>query len=270
MASLDARQSLMQATSIPWDVRLTMEELKTALAPFFPFSKQTDERLAEYSVFQPIEECLDNVRECGGGDQPPELVYLAGGSADLPIINAALRWRFPSSGRTTVEPTMEAIALGAAWYAGMLAEYPGSEMKLTQRMYEGIYMRTRARTLEEIVSPQAVLPLKEYVIPHTFRMPDYSDRIELDLFSGTRPDDPKMQPLARRFLSFAKVVPSEREVKVIISVSRDRKINLRCTAEGNGEEINGHVEVETGEGRRKENEEGVTLPRVNPMPSRKP
>jgi molecular chaperone DnaK len=263
-ARLSTSQRLHVATDRPWPVTVTMADLKTALKPFFPYQSEPHARLTEFSFFQAVEECMDSLHGADPDAQmDPDLIYLAGGSALLPMIRHVLRRRFPNVEPLLVDRPEQAVALGAAWYAGTLAGYPGSRMELTERMYEGIFLLTRQGTMLPLVQPQSVLPIQDYEVPHSFDM-GLSDRIEIDLVSGTSVDDPKMEPLARRSLKFNGFVPPGSEVRVTVGVTDQRIIHLRCRALTGSGTISGETQIHNGLVRQGEDEVGPALPAVNP------
>jgi hypothetical protein len=114
----------------PWRTSLSLADLAECLHKFFPYSADEEDRRQDFSFFRPIQQCLDSVHEVTGRRlvfEEVDQVYLAGGSALLPMVPVAVQMVMKQKPQVVANP-LQAVALGAAWYAGMLAGYqvPGS------------------------------------------------------------------------------------------------------------------------------------------------
>jgi molecular chaperone DnaK len=272
---LDCEIEIMANTDLRWKTRVTMKDLQDALIPFFLRPRDAAARLSGFSFFTAIEECMDSLRrpDVTDPDKPPDHVFLAGGSANLPFIKQVIKKHFqdvapqhPAVEAQVVDRPMDAIALGAAWYAGSRAGFhDAGEVKLIQHMHEGIYLLTRRGEAEELVSPSEQLPVKERSVTYEVGA-GISDRLEIDLITGIGEKDVRMRPLAHLLVPLDGFVSPGVPIRLLVSVDDNRDFHLGCEATVDGAVIQGRVQIYNGYEWRGANDDGPRLPMVNPLP----
>ena len=270
------RIEVMLDTTLAWRGRLTMADMGHALRPFFIRSSDATARLTRFSFFTAIQECFDSMTAANveDGDRLPDYVFLAGGSANLPFIKrvvsnffaeeAAKRDKAWNVEPEIVDKPMDAIALGAAWYAGARAGLCDSGgVVLEQRMHEGIYLITGSGLPLELVKPSEKLPVRELLVPHELEA-GTSDRLELELVTGVGREDVNMRPLLRGDLRLSGVVPKGTPIRLYVAVDENIVASLRCEATVNNEIIIGNLE----EGSKSPGAEESSLVPVNIEPKK--
>lgn len=255
-----------------WKTLLKMPDLGEALKPFFYRDSTLEGRIAGYSFYTATEECMESLRtaKIPDPDRLPDMVFLAGGSADLPFIKQVVTRHFEALPKPRklvpemVDRPMEAVSLGAAWYAGSRAGFASSgAVELTQRMHEGIYLLTGSGVLEELVNPAAVLPVVDREIPREF-VAGTSDRLEVDLVAGTGAEDVRMRPLGRQIVKLSGFVKPDSVIRLRITVDHNRDCTLTCESTVDGKTVSGEMMFHNGYDWQKVSEVGKPLPVVNP------
>jgi molecular chaperone DnaK len=255
---------------VSWRNRLSLGDLYHALHGFFPYAAAAEDRREDYSFFRPIEQARKSVadvtgRELGPGDVHE--VYLAGGSAQLPMMAAAVQ-TILGADPVLVDPPMKAVALGAAWYAAFLAGEGGRAIALRERLFDGVYLQRAGGEFLELLSPrERVPPPGEQVwreVPQALQTDHEARVVELPLFLGNGPKDEDLTPLTRRRVDFEVPQPQGQPVHLAVRVDENRLVALRCTTRGrDGQTRRGRVEVSVGLGWEGEGDRPAALPGVN-------
>jgi hypothetical protein len=259
----------------PWLVRVTLRDLFHAVAEFMPRPAQpnmlSDDDRYHYSFNEAIRQALDSAEKVTGSPALPiDLVYLTGGSAQLPMLKDAvlsfkmLRDASPAIPVEMVDHPMEAVALGAARYAGTLAGFRETPIFLRERMFEGIYFRTEDGRFSELISPLTDISGNTAEFMRRYQTDAPGTRIEIDLFAGAGENDPEMQPIVRRSLSFSEPLPPNHYVEFTAAVTANRQVQLGCRTELDGRRIYGSIKVQRkGLDWVREEDAGTSLPPVN-------
>lgn len=248
----------------PWSTELTLNDLALALRHFFPFQDRLNWRI-DGRFFQPIQECLDSVGEITGQSLAPSEIsgaFLAGGSAQLPMVAQAVQ-TIVGQRPVLVDQPMRAVALGAAWFAGLQVGFSDDPPTLQERLYEGIYLQTVGGGFAELLSPRLPIPVEQRRLPASLFMAQPDRRLEVELFTGKGPDDLEMQPLARRRIDFHRLLPGGHPIDLEISVDENRRIRFRFSTTADGSEAVGSAEVSTAAGWVDAHDLGAALPPVN-------
>ncbi|MCP4545319.1 MAG: Hsp70 family protein [bacterium] len=229
-----------------WRTELHGQDLAAALLEYFPLDDNVRRRREEVTFFRPIQECLDAARGITGETVEPAEAWLAGGSAYLPFIPFAIRKILDIPCRIVSEP-MHAIALGAAWFAG-LHDFGDGEMTIRERMFEGIYLQTADQSFVEMVGARELVPMARIERPDLLAMPMADLRVEVDLFVGhdgpscdTKEVAPKLMPLARRRISFPELLPREQRISVGVEVTANREVLFDFSTHVAGRQLAGQV-----------------------------
>jgi molecular chaperone DnaK len=267
----------------PFPLAVKLKELLVALAEFMPRSADDDKY--HYSFTEAITQALDTADRVSA-DHPPkvDLVYLTGGSSRLPVLRDAVLYHPALRGKkvpvTPVAEPMDAVALGAARYAGTLAQFQEGRVVLTERMFEGIYLRTDAGAPRPLIPPMTDITADTVEVTHTFETSGPGTRAEIDLFTGSGDGDAEMRPIRKRSLSFPEVLPPGHLVHFTATVTPNRQVGLSCWTELNGRRVPGAVEVRAERAGRpggdgevvqqglkwvREDDCGDPLPAVNPL-----
>jgi len=248
-----------------WSTTLNLDDLASELKPFFPFSADEDERRQDYSFFKPIQQCLDSVALVTGqrfsGHEVDE-VYLAGGSSLLPMVSSAVQ-RILSQKPKVVANPMDAIALGAAWYAGILQGYLNERLSVQERLFDGLFLQIEAGNFVQLLSSQEKVPLAKRRLEHVLTLTQHDRRIEVALFMGTGLDDPHMVPLARRRVDFGTLLPPGHPIHLTVCVTENRQVEFEFSSEFHGRVLQGQIEVSACLGWEREDALGLALPEVN-------
>jgi molecular chaperone DnaK (HSP70) len=251
----------------PWTTQLNLQELGETLRYFFPgWAQTTYGQCAEDGrFFEPIVSCLDSAVLITGHPVASEdlrAVYLCGGSAYLPMVSAAVQ-KVTALSPVLVDEPMHAVALGAAWLAGLRQGYGGAPPKLTERLCEGVYLKTNVGDFVELLSPREQVPVQSRELAGKLFMGQLDRCLVVELFIGNSADDPDLQPLARRRLDFGALLPGGHPIRLEITVDENRRMHMKFVSEHDGKTLRGHATVATSGGWINEDEIGEDLPAVN-------
>ena len=86
---------------------------------------------------------------------------LAGGSSLLPMSFSSAVQRILCQRPQVVANPMPAIALGAAWYHGMLRGYSGHPITVRERLFDGLFLQTETGRFVQLLGPKEEVPLAE-------------------------------------------------------------------------------------------------------------
>lgn len=229
-----------------WTTELHGEDLAIALLQYFPLDANPKRRREEVTFFRPIQECLDAARDITGKEVEPTEVWLTGGSAYLPFIPYAVQKVLAVPNRLVFEP-MNAVAMGAAWFAG-LQDFGDGRTQVRERMFEGIYLQAADQSFVELVGAREEIPMARVERRNLLAMPMADHRVEVDLFvgfAGSSPDTRKVEaqlmPLARRRISFPEPLPEGQSITVGVEVTANREVVLDFTAYLGERRISGQV-----------------------------
>ena len=229
-----------------WRTELTGNDLAAALLEYFPLDDDPGRRREEVTFFRPIQECRDAASKMTEGTSEPDEIWLAGGSAYLPFIPVATQQLIKKPCRLVRQP-MHAVALGAAWFAG-LEFFGDGAMRIRERMFEGIYLRTADGGFVEMVGARERVPMERIEHGDLLAMPMSDRRVEVDLFvghddSGDDPaeGEPKLMPLARRRVSFPKALDKGQRISVGAEVTPSREVLLDFFTSAEGQRLSGQV-----------------------------
>lgn len=212
-----------------------------------------DNDVYTYTFNEAIRQALESAGHRGSYEKPPvDLVYLTGGSSRLPMLRDAVllydSWWKKNVPVIHVADPMDAVALGAARYAGTLAGFDGGRVALRERMFEGLYLGTASGAPRPLIDPMVDITDKTVEETHTFQTSGPGTRAEIDLFTGSGEGDPDLQPIRKRSLSFTEVLPPGHPVHFTATVTPNRQVGLSCWTTLNGQRLNGRVEVRTARG----------------------
>ena len=279
-----------------WRTEVHGDDLTAALVEYFPYGDEVSRRRQEVTFFRSIEECLDAAREITGEAVVPTEVWLAGGSAYLPVIPYAIRKRLPDTPCRLVGEPMHAVALGAAWFAG-LHDFGEGEITIRERMFDGIYLQTADQKFVELVGARELVPRPRIDRPDILAMPAAGRRIAVDLFAGhdfspsrahrrdpgrrrSRPAETNearyrshdsvgpgrmLTPLARRQVSFSEFLHSGQRISVGVEVSPNREVLFDFSTHLGGRQLTGQVTASLAYGGGSAGEERP-LPPINLTP----
>jgi molecular chaperone DnaK len=251
----------------PWRYEMTLEDMARALEEFFPLSADRQSRESEYTFYRPIQQCLTSVGQITQPLEPEEVdaVYLTGGSSLLPMVPYMVR-RFMMRPPVRLAAPLQAVALGAAWYAGMRESYAGRSLELRERLYDGLLLLTGSGQFRQLLHPWEEVPqvgCRRFPLGTVLELSKPERRIEVGLFLGSRPDDPNMAPLAQRRLDFKKVLPRRQPIELTVSIDHNRDVQFEFTTQFLGEQPRAEIEVSTFRGWEDEKGPARELPEVN-------
>lgn len=249
-----------------WDTEVSGRDLLDALVRFFPHASEMAVRRRDYSFFRPITECLESVKIMTGRTFLPHEVgevWLTGGSARLPIVPVAVRAVTHERPRVVSDP-MDAVALGAAWYAGILEGWSGARFAVQDRLFDGIFLQPSAGAFKELVSPREAVPMPRRRVEEALTMSAHDRRIDVNLFTGLDATDDQMAPLARRRVDFGRLLPKGTRITIDVAITDDRRADFAFTAVVDGAPVRGAVQISTAADWEVESGEAWTLPPVNP------
>lgn len=250
---------------VTWRTELSLQDMAIALQEFFPFSEDENARREEFSFFKPIQQCLDSAEQITGSRLVPDdidIVYLAGGSSLLPMLSSAVR-RILFQRPRIVDNPMQAVTLGAAWYAGVLEGYVNRQLLVRERLFDGLFLQTKQDGFVQILSPREIVPLSERDLDNVLATSQHDRRVEVSLFMGSVQDDADLVPLARRRVDFGTLLPEGQPICLTVSVSKNRQVELAFSTERDGKSIQGCVEVSAALGWEDESAWKSELPEVN-------
>lgn len=248
-----------------WISTLSLPELKTALQEFFPFSKDRRQREEEYSFFKAIQQCIDSAKSITGSeltDEDIDRVYIAGGSSSLPMIPRAVQ-KILYQRPVTVEQPLLAIALGAAWFAGILSKYRKNNISIQERLFDGLYLAVENGGFVELISAHEIIPIRNRKC-HTLFLPKPDSRIIISLYSGVGTDDPSMVPLEKRRAEFKKILPTNQPVDLYVGINHNRQVNIELSTQIDNKVVkSSNVEISTAFGWEREDNLDIDIPQVN-------
>ena len=166
-----------------------------------------------------------------------------------------------------VNRPMQAVALGAAWFAGLLNGFGSAQPIIRERLYDGIYLQTASGKFAELLSPREPIPVAERRFENRLSMAQADHRLEVQLFTGSNENDPNMQPLARRRVDFGRLLPEGHPIDLVISVDENRRVLFKFRTIYDGRETTGQIEISAAIGWIEENDRGASLPPVNQLPT---
>lgn len=236
-----------------WRTEVSGADLSDALREYFPAFEDPDARRTEFGFFRPIQECLDTASFHEGTTLTPfdvAHVWMAGGSARLPPVHFALQHIFRNRPRMIRGP-MLAVARGAAWKAGLDADYGDGKFEVRERVFDGVFLKIRRGEYLDIVKVRQEVPMKRTAYPDVLDMPRPDNRLVLELYVGARAVDadsaPELSPLARRIVTFPEILPSGTRISLAVELTKDRTLELELTANA-GRLVRGTVSVGTAPG----------------------
>jgi hypothetical protein len=158
---------------------------------------------------------------------------------------------------------MQAIALGAAWYAGMLRGYTGHPITVRERLFDGLFLQTEAGRFVQLLGAQEEVPLVERPLEQALTLTQHDRRIEVALFMGSGLEDSNMVPLARRRVDFGTLLPPGHPIHMTVRVSHNRQVEFAFTTDFHGQAFRGQLEVSASLGWAQEGALELALPDIN-------
>lgn len=258
----------------PWSTQLTAIDLGTALRQYFHFERDPSRRRSEPTFFRPLQESLDSASSVLGHEitmDAIEHVWLAGGSASLPLIPEAVRLWTKRSPRMVARP-LECVAMGAAWYAGIEAGRRDDPIEFVDRMLDGLYLELADGTFETIVAPrQPAVPFRR-TYPNLLTLSKADKGMEVNVFIGSDGHDhhhspgrmpaATWQPALVGRVEFDEVLPPGQPIVLDVELTENRVLDLGFSAYYRGKRHDGVTHVTHDQGG---NERAATTPLLLPI-----
>ena len=258
-----------------WSYTFTGEDLLNSLMEYFEQVNNRDLASEHFSFFRAIHQCLKSAEDILNhpfNETDVEKVWLAGGSAQLPIIHTSIQ-RMMFNPPELVSDCMMAIARGAARYAHISTT---DSITLIERMFDGIYIQTSEDDFLCLISPRDEIP-KKVSYENLLEIPAPSDGLIVKTFIGhtvevdsgkIRKANPNLKPLTQNYVKFEEILPAKQAITVNCHVSKNKDIELEFIAHYNGKNLIGRVGIMVSDNINIYDEIVYKLPEINKVESR--
>ncbi len=225
--------------------KITFQDLTDVLEPFFYFDENTiNKNLYFPTIFKPILEAFETANSVLGitdfNEEYIDEVFCTGGSSRLYHFQYSIS-KFFGQKPKIVEPDF-AVAKGASYFFPIingLIKIGDQNLKVAfkGRLFDGIYLKSEAGTLREIVPPNIPKPDRRDLMDIGLIMPQQDHRLAIEVFIGRGSHDPLMISSPKQEIYFKNLIPENTPIHVGYTITDNNEVHLFFKAGDNEGEL---------------------------------